>query len=43
MIHDRVTANILNRIKVIFEKKFNDAIAGLEEENEENEDTHDFP
>lgn len=29
-IHNRVTANILNRIKVIFEKKFNDKIAELE-------------
>jgi len=29
-IHNRVTANILNRIKVIFEKKFNDSITKLE-------------
>jgi hypothetical protein len=32
-IHNRVTANILNRIKVIFEKKFNDKIAELERTN----------
>jgi hypothetical protein len=29
-IHNRATANILNRIKMIFEKKFNDTIAVLE-------------
>ncbi len=29
-IHNRVTANILNRIKLIFEKKFNDTISVLE-------------
>jgi hypothetical protein len=29
-IHNRVTANILNRIKMIFENKFNDTIAVLE-------------
>jgi hypothetical protein len=29
-IHNRVTSNILNRIKVIFEKKFNDKITEME-------------
>jgi hypothetical protein len=32
-IHNRVTANILNRIKEIFENKFNDTIAVLERKN----------
>jgi hypothetical protein len=29
-IHNRATVNILNRIKMIFENKFNDTIAVLE-------------